>query len=101
MRNCPNCSENAVSEVKLVLQQLSIPGCICTCGACDEWVSYRENDSFFLGFLLPELLLVICLVLSVIIFFNVWVGVATFIFLRLGRFYFITRRKLELPNENI
>ena len=101
MRVCPNCGENSVSEVKLVLQQLGIPGCICTCNACDEWVSYQESDSFFVGFLLPELLLVICLVLSAIIFFNVWIGVVVFIFLRLGRFYFITRGKLELPNENI
>lgn len=101
MRVCPKCKEKAVSELKLVLQQLGVPGCICTCNACDEWVSYQESHGFFTGFLIPELLFAFCLVLSLVFFFNIWVGLAAFIALRLGRFYFITRGGLELPNEKI
>jgi len=101
MRDCPSCGEKAVSETKLVLQRLGVPGCICTCDACDEWVSYKETDSFFIGFLLPDLIFVICIVLSAIVFFNAWVGLGVFVLLRLARLYFTTKGKLELPNENI
>ena len=101
MRVCPNCGEKAVSEIKLLLQRLGIPGCICTCNACDEWVSYKETDSFFKLFLLPDIIFVLCIVLSAIIFFNAWIGLIVFILSRALRLYFLSKGDLELPNENI
>ena len=100
MKICPKCSTKSLSEVRLALQQLSVPGVICECPNCGEWVSYKSKDSVII-YMLTELIFIACLILSVIYFFNVWVGVFAFIVFRVCRFYFITRGELELPNEDI
>lgn len=99
MRTCPNCHKVAVSRVRLFFQELSIPGVICCCQSCNEWVSIVSERSS--NWVLAEFLFLVCLTVSLIYFTHAWYGVVAFILLRVLRVYVKSGGPLELPNETM
>ena len=93
MRECPSCNQQSVPRTKLFLQELAVPFVTAVCRSCESLVTTKSEPVF--SWLLVELLFVLCLVVSVVYFFNIWFGIWLFIFLRIGKAYFKAGGKLE------
>ncbi len=92
MRSCPSCDEQTLSKTKLLVNAFTSIG-IIHCSNCHCIVDFKRGKSkgfsAILAWALPELLILLFIIASIIYFGNIWLGVLAFILSRLVKSYYI------------
>ena len=97
MKICPSCKHQSISQLKLVLQELPVPIFKAICENCNSRIGIKEESLFI--FIWKEIVFFIMIVTS-LIFLNVWVGLVVFILWGIVLVYIKTNGDLEDYEES-